>query len=110
MLRTSRQDPTKLAYEQLQGYFDYNKTPMAVLGTKAVAFIDPDKRGAWEAHRVDAYVAGRCPLHYRLIEFFNPKLRAYMKVGTYKLYPKHSRTPTINEADRTLMAAGEILQ
>ena len=82
LLQTSRQDPTKLAYEQLQGYFDYNKTPMAVLGTKAVAFIDPYEQGAWEAHGVDAYVAGRCPLHYRLIEFFNPKLRAYMKVGT----------------------------
>ena len=69
LLQTSRQDPTKSAYEQVQGYFDYNKTPMAVLGTKAVAFIDPDKRGAWEAHGVDAYVTGRCPLHYRLIKF-----------------------------------------
>ena len=60
---------------------------MAILGTKAVAFIDPDNRGAWEAHGVDAYAVGRCPLHYRLIEFFNPKSRAYMKAGTYKLYP-----------------------
>ena len=49
LLRTSRQDPTKLAYEQVQGFFDYNKTPMAILGTKAVAFIDPDKRETWEA-------------------------------------------------------------
>ena len=33
-----------------------------------------------------------------------------MKAGTYKLYPKHSKTPTISEADRTIMAAGNILQ
>ena len=83
---------------------------MVVLGTRAVAFINPDKRGAWEAHGVDVYVVGRCPLHYRLIEFFNEKTRAYMKAGTYTLYPKHSRTPTISEADRTLIAAGDMLQ
>ena len=41
LLRTAREDPRKLAYEALQGAFDYNKTPMAVLGTKALAFTDP---------------------------------------------------------------------
>ena len=87
LLRTARQDPTKSAYKFLQGEFDYNKTPMATLGTRAVAFTDPDKRGAWEAHGVDAYVVGRCPLYYRLIEFFNPKTRAFLKAGTYRLYP-----------------------
>ena len=64
LLRTARQDPTKSAYKFLQGEFDYNKTPMAILGTRAVAFTDPDKRGAWEAHGIDAYVVGRWPLHY----------------------------------------------
>ena len=29
MLRTSRNDPTKSAYEELEGRFDYNKTPIA---------------------------------------------------------------------------------
>ena len=87
LLRTAREDPTKSAYEALQGPFDYNKTPMAVLGTKALAFIDPEDRAAWQAHGVDAFVVGRCPLHYQLLEFFNPKTRVYLKTGTYKLYP-----------------------
>ena len=47
LLRISREDPSKSAYEDLQGVFDYNKTPMAVLGTKALAFVDPDERAAW---------------------------------------------------------------
>ena len=110
LLRTTRQDPTKSAYKFLQGKFDYNKTPMAILGTRAVAFTDPDKRGAWEAHGVDAYVVGRCPLHYRLIKFFNTKTRAFLKAGTYRLYPNQSRVPTISKADRTIMAAGDILR
>ena len=90
------EDPSKSAYKDLQGVFDYNKTPMAVLGTKALAFVDPDKQAAWQSHGVDAFVVGRCPLHYCLLEFFNPKTRAYLKTGTYKLYPRHSTVPTIN--------------
>ena len=87
LLRTAREDPSKSAYKALQGPFDYNKTPMAVLGTKALAFIDPEDRVAWQAHGVNAFAVGRCPLHYQLLEFFNPKTRAYLKAGTYKLYP-----------------------
>ena len=83
---------------------------MAVLGTKALAFIDPEDRAAWQGHGVDAFVVGRCPLHYRLLEFFNPKTRAYLKTGTYKLYPRHSKVPSISEADRTLLVAQEMLQ
>ena len=45
-----------------------------------------------------------------VIDFFNPKTRAYMKTGTYRLYPKHSNTPTISEADKTILAAGDMLQ
>ena len=83
---------------------------MAVLGTKTLACINPDKRAAWQSHGVDAFVVGRCPLHYRLLKFFNPKTRAYLKTGTYKLYPRHSTVPTISEADRTLLTAKEMLQ
>merc|ERR1712197_253765 len=82
---------------------------MTILGKKAVAFIDLDKRGAREAHGVDAYVGGRCPLHYCLLEFFNPKTRAYLKTGTYKLYPRYSKVPSISEADKTLLVAQEML-
>ena len=45
-----------------------------------------------------------------MLEFFNPKTRAYLKTGTYKLYPQHSKVPSISEADRTLLVAQEMLQ
>ena len=109
LLQTTQSNPTISAFEDLKGPFDYNKTPMAVLGTKALAFIDPDERQSWQAHGVDAYVVGRCPLHYRLLEFYSERTRSYIKTGTYKLYPKHSLIPALSEADRTLQAAQEML-
>ncbi len=43
LLRTARSDPTISAFEALEGTFDYNKTTMALLGMKVLAFIDPKK-------------------------------------------------------------------
>ena len=64
LLRTSRKNPTKTAYKELQGKFDYNKTQMAILGTNALTFIDLDERSALQSHGVDSFVVGRYPLHY----------------------------------------------
>merc|ERR1711884_396457 len=47
MLRTSRKDPTKSAYEELEGKFDYNKTPLAPPGTKALIYEAAARRAAW---------------------------------------------------------------
>ena len=39
MLRTSRRNETVSAYEELCGPFDFNKTPLAPLGTKALTLM-----------------------------------------------------------------------
>jgi hypothetical protein len=43
LLRTSRLNPKLLAHAQIYGLFDYNKTPLAPPGTRALIFEDPDK-------------------------------------------------------------------
>ena len=53
MLRTSRSDPSKSAYEVLEGKFDYNKTPLAPPGTKALIYEAAARRAAWALHAVD---------------------------------------------------------
>ncbi len=47
MMRASRVDPTKLAYEILNGPYDWNQYPLALLGCKAVIYDDGDTRGSW---------------------------------------------------------------
>ncbi len=41
LLRVSRRDPTVLVNKELYGTFDFNKTPLAPLGTKALIYDDP---------------------------------------------------------------------
>ena len=110
LLRTSRRNKKITAYEELYGKFDWNKTPLAPLGTKGVAYIDPDVRATFAPHCNDVFVAGMCPNHYRVLEFFDPKTRCYRQTCTYKLFPTHCKTPVTSEADRTIAAATELLQ
>jgi len=73
MLRTSRQNPNKTAYEELHGQFDFNKTPIAPLGTRALIYDDPDSRTSWAPHGTDAFYVSPALLHYRCLRFFNPE-------------------------------------
>ena len=110
MFRTSRNDTSKTAYQETKGAFDWNATPLAPLGTKAMVYIHPDNRNTFAPHCDTGYVVARCPHHYRLLEFYIPETRGYRRSGTYRLMPQHCRMPTISEADRTVEAAADLLK
>jgi len=67
-MRTSRLDPNKTSYEELEGAFDFNKTPLAPLGTKALLLEDPDARASWAPHGTDAFYVGPAMRHYFLLQ------------------------------------------
>ena len=70
LLRFSRRDPTKSANEEVNGKFDYNKTPLAPFGTKGLVYEDPANRASWAKHETDAYYVGPAPKHYRCLRFY----------------------------------------
>mgnify|MGYP002176238706 CR=1 FL=1 len=51
--RQSRINPRLLAYAQLNGAFDYNKTPLGPPGTKVLIHETPNRRTPWAVHGVD---------------------------------------------------------
>ena len=110
MIRTSQNNPGISAYEDLHGKFDFNRTPMAPVGTKGLAFISPDKRKTFAPHAHDVIQVDRAPSHYRLLQFWNPRTHACTVTGTYKLHPTHCRMPTISEGDQTIIAATELVR
>ena len=110
VLRTSRIGKGKSAYEALYNKkFNFNSTPIAPIGNKAVAFIAPDDRNSWQPHAIDAWYTGPAPDHYRLLKFFNPQTGGMMHTGTYQIFPAHCEIPTISEGDLTIAAAADIM-
>ena len=55
LLRFSRRDPNKSANEEVNGFFDFNKMPIAPLGTKGLVYEDPAVRASWAPHSTDAF-------------------------------------------------------
>ena len=50
LLRNSHINPQLSAEDHLNGNFGYNTAPLALPGTKLVAFEPPDKRNSWATH------------------------------------------------------------
>ena len=78
MLRTWRTNSKKSAYQELEGKFDQNKTPLAQWGTKGMVLIHPSNRNTFDSHCNDGFIIGRTPHHYRLLEFYIPARRGYV--------------------------------
>jgi hypothetical protein len=72
MLRFSRRNPKISANQEVYGAFDFNKTPLAPLGTKALIYDDPTSRASWAPHATDGYYVGPAPHHYRCLRFYIP--------------------------------------
>jgi hypothetical protein len=70
LLRKSRINPRLSAYAILNGQFDFNRTPLAPVGTKALVFLDPKHRKSFQSKALDAYYTGPAMMHYRNYQFF----------------------------------------
>ena len=55
LLRTSRLNPKLSAYSQLWGLFDFNRTPIAPLGTKLIINENPGPRESWTPRSIDGW-------------------------------------------------------
>jgi hypothetical protein len=109
LIRFSRRDPTKLANKEVNGKFDYNKTPLAPLGTKGLVYDDPTVQASWAPHGIDSYYVGPSLKHYCCLQFYMLGTRRYHVANTWRLYPTQCAAPSITHAERTLLEAMDIL-
>ena len=96
LLRRSRINPTISAYETLEGPYDWNRYPMAPLGTKAIIYEDSDTRASWAPHGLDAWFLGPSRDHYRCHLYFVPETSGYRVSGSAELFPQHCVAPTFS--------------
>ena len=110
MLRFSRRNPNKSANQEVYGNFDFNKTPLAPLGTKALVYDDPAARASWAPHATDGYYVGPASNHYRCLRFYIPATRRFRFSDTWRLYPAHSQVPVTSQHDNSISTAAELIK
>ena len=110
MLRFSHRDPKKSANQEVDGTFDFNKRPLAPLGTKALMYDDPASHASWAPHAIDNFYVGPSPDHYRCLHFYIPTTRRFRFSHTWQLYPMHSQVPMTSQPDIFIAATSDLLQ
>ena len=93
LVRRSRIDPNKSAYESLEGPYDWNWYPLAPLGTKAVIYKDADTRTSWAPHSCNAWFLGPSKDHYQCNLYYILETKRYCISGSANLFPHHCIAP-----------------
>jgi hypothetical protein len=93
LLRRWRVNPNHSAYKALEGPYDWNRYPMAPLGTKAIIYEDSDTCASWALHGLDAWFLGPSKDHYRCHLYFVSETRGYCISGSADLFPQHCSAP-----------------
>jgi len=110
MLRFSRRNPIKSANQEVYGSFDFNKTPLAPLGTKALVYDDPESHASWAPHATNGYYVGPASNHYPCLQFYIPATRQIRFSNTWHLYPAHSQVPVTSQHDISISTAAELIK
>ena len=81
----------------MYGKFNYNKTPLAPPGAKALIFEAASRRAAWAPHAVNGWYLGPAMNHYRAFKFSIESTRGVRISSNFKLMPSQCRVPLISE-------------
>eukprot|EP00804_Cyclotella_cryptica_P030451 CCRYP_008524-RA/>CCRYP_008524-RA protein AED:0.26 eAED:0.26 QI:0/0/0/1/1/1/2/0/901 len=109
MLHTSRIDPTKSAYEILEGPHDFNQTPWAPPGCRAILHEPVSTQTSWGPCGTDAWYLGPAMHHYQSYEFYIPETRAYRISASAKFFPSYCNLPTESPLKNAACPAAELI-
>jgi hypothetical protein len=110
MLRRSRINPKLSAYTQIFGVFDYNRTPLAPIGTRTVVHQRTTQQGrtTFADHGVIGWSIGPAMNHYRHWTFYIPKTRGTRVSDTVVFLPEKYTMPATASSDSATAAIEEI--
>jgi hypothetical protein len=108
LLRKSRINPLVSAYAQLNGHFDFNRTPLAPPGTRVIAHEKPDQRASWDPDGVDGYNLGPALDHYRCYQVSVTKTKGTRIVDTVECFPSKLSMPHTSSKYLASIAALEL--
>jgi hypothetical protein len=109
LLRSSRLNPRLSAQAQLNGAFNYDRTPLAPPGTKVIVHETFSVRRSWAPHGVDGWYIGAAPHHYRCWQVFIPQTAGERYSYTVEFFPTTVPMPQLSSADAATQAIQDLL-
>jgi hypothetical protein len=109
LLRSCRFNPKLSAHAALNGFFNFNATPLAPPGTKVLLHEKPDQRCSWAPRGADAWYTGPALEHYRCVECYMPETRSTRIADTVEYFPKQIPFPKSTTEDYLRQSISDIL-
>ncbi len=110
LLRPSRLNPRLSAEAQLNGAFDFNRTPLAPPGTKVIVHETSSVRRTSAPHGVDGWYIGASPNHYRCWRVFIPQTASERNSDTIEFFPATVPMPQLSSSDAATQAIQDLLE
>jgi hypothetical protein len=101
-------NPTISAATPLYGQFNFNRTPLAPPGTRAVAHVKPKARRSLAQHGEDAWYVGTAPDYYRCYKVWMMSTNRTRLVDTVDFFPEHVKMPHLSSQEMAIQAAREL--
>ena len=108
MLRQSRINPELSAHDQLFGTFNYNRKPLAPLGTKVIIHEKSTQRASWDPHGKEGWLTEPTLYHYRHFEVAVADTGGQQVSDTIEFLPTKYNTPKTSSEDRITAAIEEL--
>ena len=107
LLRESRINPNISAYNQVFGNFDFNSTPLAQFGIRAVIHKRPNTRGSWANHGKNGFYVGPTLENYRNYKILVTQTKSIQISNIVTFHPHNG--PHYNSSSDKLTSAIEDL-
>ena len=109
LLRQSRITQRRSAYAELHGHFDFNSTPLAILGSRAVIYEPVSRRTtSFADHGKEGWYIGACMLKYRNYRVYIPATRGERESNRVEFFPTKCRLPNTSDASRLAAALEDL--
>jgi len=100
----------QVSHQEVYGSFDFSKTPLAPLETKALIYNNPASHASCPPHATDGYYEGPAFNHYQCLRFYIPATGRFHFSDTWHLYPAHSQIPVMSQHDLSISTAAELIK
>ena len=109
MLRRSRINPKLSAYNQIFGNVDFNATPFAPCGTKAMIYEKKEQRiTTWSDNGAHGWYVGPAPHHYRNHTIYVTHSREERTSDTVDFFPTKFNIPKTLSNNRAIAAIEDL--
>ena len=108
LLQKSRIHPKLSANDIINGGYNYNKTPLAPLGTKII-HEKPKQHLSWADHGIKGWYIGPVMLHYRCYRCYLPQSQHKRISDTVEFFPHDIHMPAQSAADKAIQTMQDLI-